>query len=879
MKPIDSSDGQPGSRRTGFRERALAAVLVGALAAVHQAIAQGTVRTSDGLSLSLDASGSISSLQSNGSEYASPSLLSGFLFREVPAAPVNVAPNGSFESGSTVPDSWEWTNDSSGTWSWDSTTHHGGARSMRITVPGTAARRSPSLTSSGFAVASGGFYTVACQMKTQGLTYPLTLFFVVGYQDGSVDQFPVSGPTGTSDWTPVGSRFSVGADAVSASLMALVYDGSGTAWLDDVQVSEVFGGAEPAAFGGAVAAGSAGLTQTAGRNGLGLSARYTSVGPAIRVDATISDQTGRDRAVEVSFRLPVGLQGFQWQHDPATSVPIAEFQRYENVTLSFHGQSRSLYPLAAVGNGTAAFALAMPMAPQVARFNAQLGVGFQSVWDFGFSPAASKTPSQAIFSFWIYAPDPSGGFRAALDRYYLLNPDPFGSPVTPQGAWALAGTGLSLAAVPNFQDFGWGFVEGTADVDFANGAGLQDFHYIESNAWFREFPGYTTQPPYDVVVSALENDASSGTGYTVDLCPVSEMARAVINSSPYDPAGRYQISANPYFWYGGRLQVYPISGDPDIPAPSMWSVVTKYSVDEELAYLNDSGNSLAGLFLDDMTSIFSGVENYRRELWAYSDHPLTFSYITGQVTLPDGFSMSEFCTSLRVYAHQRGLSLMGSVDPPSYGWFAPCFDVLGGEVSGAETLDRAYVRRALGQGRPWTNLFVPASGTIPAAADVLAYLRQALLLGYFPGFNGAYWKNPSAYERDRALFRQFIPLIRIVAQAGWQPITGASASSSSILAERFDDARGAVFYVTAQNTAASATSFQLSLDAPTLGIGDGAVQVQELVHNVPRPAARAGSKVNVSDTLGPGETALYRITAPRSLTPLRRNARSLPPRS
>ena len=37
------------------------------------------------------------------------------------------------------------------------------------------------------------------------------------------------------------------------------------------------------------------------------------------------------------------------------------------------------------------------------------------------------------------------------------------------------------------------------------------------------------------------------------------------------------------------------------------------------------------------------------------------------------------------------------------------------------------------------------------AAEVLAYFRQALLLGYFPGFNGYYWNSSTAYERDRAL--------------------------------------------------------------------------------------------------------------------------------
>lgn len=222
---------------------------------------------------------------------------------------------------------------------------------------------------------------------------------------------------------------------------------------------------------------------------------------------------------------------------------------------------------------------------------------------------------------------------------------------------------------------------------------------------------------------------------------------------------------------------------------------------------------------------------------------------------------------------------MGNVTPEMYAWCAPSLDVLGGEVPGAESFDRAYIRRILGNGRPWSNLYVPGGGIAPAAADVLAYLRQALLLGYFPGFNGSYWSTPAAYERDRPLFRQYIPLIRTVVAAGWRPVHGATVSDPSLLVERFDQESGDVFYVTAQNTGASTKTFQITLDAGTIGIQSGTVQILELVRNKNLPASRVGPDVRFSDTLAAGETFVYQLTAPRPAPPSRGPVRSVAPRS
>ncbi len=733
---------------------------------------------------------------------------------------------------------------------------------MKVAISGTTARRSPTLASSVFSISPNASYTVSCQMSTSGLSYPLNLFVYEQAADGTSTKRTLSSSTGTTGWAVKSVTFTTSPTAVSAYFQAYIYNGYGTAWLDDVKLVDVFGGRVPVAFGGSVSSDAGGLTQTASVSGLSLNARLTSVGTAVRVDATLTDTTGQDRAVEVSFRLPLDVAGWSWDKDFVSSSAIQDGVRYENTDFAFNSQGRTRYPFATVRNGVAAFSLAVPMGAQMQRFGYDTTWGLRSVWDLGLSAAATKTRSKATWTFWIYTNSPKWGMRAAAQKLYALDPSSFTSPLKLQGAWALPSGGTFLSEIPGFQDFGWGVEEGdpVQDIDFVNQNGILSFHYLNPMNWWRQFPGYTQQPSYDVIVSALNSDAASGTGSTVDGIPKKEMAQAVINSSPHNESALYHVIGF-YFWYSGDLQGYPVSPDSDVPAPSMWSVVKKYTVDERASLWENRGNHLDGIFLDNLTYPFANLENHRRALWAYSDIPLTFSYKTRKVMLYTGFSASEFYGSLRSYLAGKGMRLMGSSNSIDMIWVAPGLDIVAGEVHGAEGWPAAYQRRALSYGKNWTTLQVPSPGAgASTAAEVLAYFRQALLLGYFPGFNGSYWNTPTAYERDRPLFKQYVPLIKKAIAAGWRPVPYATPSDAAIYVERFDDQVGSTFYLTAHNSSTATKTFQMTVDGAALGAGSGTITVKQLVNNTTLSTSRSGSNILYSDTLTTGETALYEIT-------------------
>src|SRR5262249_38483954 len=160
------------------------------------------------------------------------------------------------------------------------------------------------------------------------------------------------------------------------------------------------------------------------------------------------------------------------------------------------------------------------------------------------------------------------------------------------------------------------------------------------------------------------------------------------------------------------------------------------------------------IFLDNLASTFGNIENYRKSLWKYNLGPLSFSYKTREPVQYFGDSMAEFVKAFSGYVHSKDLVLMISTTSGSYVWFAPNADLVGGEVPGAEVPSRAFLRRTLGYGKIWTNLYVPGDLTTFPAANVLAYFRQALTFGFHPGFTANYWASSSNYERDRSLFKK-----------------------------------------------------------------------------------------------------------------------------
>jgi len=591
---------------------AITGAFVGIVLWVSAAFGQGTLTTNDGLALSLSATGSVSSLKVSGIEYAS-AMASGFFYKEAAVGSANLATNGSFESGSGTPTGWSISGGTGGTWSIDTTTYSDGIRSMKLSIPGTTSLRSPDFyTTAKFPLLPNTPYTMSCAMKTSGLSSGLTLYLLQQDSSGVWSQIGLSSVTGTSGWQTYSMTITTAPNIVQGYLKAYLSSGYGTVWIDNAQLIDVFGGSAPAAFGGTVTSSGGTLTQTASTNNLNLSATFTGVGSAIRVDATLTDTTGADRGIELSYRLPLNVPGWTWDDDFINPRTIAAGTRYESLDGTFGhytmGHTYSNYPFATVRSTSAAISMAVPMGPTMDRFSYDTSYGFRFTSDIGLSPAATKSPSKATISFWIYTQNPKWGLRTAAERYYSLNPSSFTSNATTLGAWAATNV-APLSSVPSPLDFGWAYQEFDTELSFDNANGILGFHYLSPTSWTRKFPQYAgqSQPAYSILANTLVSDSQDLVDVTEDGVPVSTMATSVINTAPYDQNGLYQLGYNSYFWNVGGWQMYPMLPDPDIAGSRYW-IAKQYSVDNRISAALSAGETLGGIFLDNVSSTFSNVK-------------------------------------------------------------------------------------------------------------------------------------------------------------------------------------------------------------------------------------------------------------------------------
>ena len=297
---------------------------------------------------------------------------------------------------------------------------------MKLAIPGTTKKRSPDLVTA--QVPASGQHDLHLLREDEDFRAQQRpgLYLVEQDSSGEGIQTGLQSATGTTGWSTYNIAITTRPDTVEGYLKAYISNGYGTVWLDDIQLTGVFGTNVPVAFGGTVTSSGGVLTQTASKNGLNLSARFTSVGSAIKVDATVTDTTGADRAFELSYRLPLDVAGWIWDNDFVTPMTIASGTRYEYLDKCFglqtKGHTHSVYPFATVRNAAAAFSLAVPMGPLMYRFSYDDFDGFRITYDLGLSTATTKNPSKATVSFWIYTQNPKWGMRSAAEKYYAPEP-------------------------------------------------------------------------------------------------------------------------------------------------------------------------------------------------------------------------------------------------------------------------------------------------------------------------------------------------------------------------------------------------------------------------------------------------------------------------
>ena len=596
--------------------------------------------------------------------------------------------------------------------------------------------------------------------------------------------------------------------------------------------------------------------------GLSVEGRFEANDTGIDAQVTLTDLTGTDRAITAYFVLPLPEREWVWHNDVLRSSPATDAGEYLNTSGWPISGLSSAYPFSALTAPDVGLSLSVPMdCPRIFRltWNAGLRALYVAV-NLGLTPETANFPSQADLRFSIYRHDPAWGFRAAAARYYDRHPDFFVRRLQRGGVWMAF---ADISAIEDWQDFGFAYDENSGTpLEFDNTNDIASFRYIEPMTYW--LPMAQTYPrTYEGAMQALGDNLAGGNEAQ------QRWARATLRCGTFTPEGRYDLSLQNQAWCDGA--VFTLNPDPDIPEDEECPVnkghlgYTTQWADANL--LQATGPRLDGIYLDSLPN-WGQVRNWRREHWRTVTVPLTFDPETRQPVLLQMFSTWQFAQWVADDVHARGGVMHGN-GGALWPFFPALLDVTGQETGGILSESAMAMARTLLGSKPYSPLLNTRFENLPPGY-IEDYFHRSLLWDIFPSFfNGSYledgewitahfFKQPELYNQARPLYRRFIPILRRMFDAGWEPVTLARATPADVRVERYGPGNGGELLLAVFNPAEEPVEAELVVEAAALGLGAD-VTVTGLLSGGGGSAGWAGGDLRITVPLGAGRCEVVRI--------------------
>jgi hypothetical protein len=577
-----------------------------------------------------------------------------------------------------------------------------------------------------------------------------------------------------------------------------------------------------------VAAGSDFLRIEREALGLRLEQKTTKLPGVDLIDVTLNETTGQDRAVTLVYSIPVAFDELQWLETPRRTVEVEAGREYVDAgrfNLGANGRI-SRYPFAAVASRERGTAIGIDMAyPAVYRAGYNSGTGeLFLAYDLGFTP---EKPA-ARLRFCRFGFEPQWGFRRALAGYYDVFPAAFQCRTPKQGLWMPF---AKISEVEGWEDFGFKFKEGDNETAWDDEHGITTFRYTEPMTWWMRMP---TEMPRTFEAALAEAERLA-------VEKKDPRARAFQTSGFHDQTGRPVARLLDTPWCNGA--VWSMNGMPGIEG-EVTDFRLKWNAElREKLYGPKAKGRLDGEYIDSSEGYVTAELDFRRDHFAAAQTPLTFSSGDHKPAIFRGLVAFEYVRGIADDIHQMDRLMMANSTPIRLCWLAPLLEVMGTEMDWhhggkwqpMSDPDLLY-RRAMCKGKPYCFLMNTRFEEFSHEL-VERYMKRSLAYGMFPGFfshnasQGHYFTRPELYNRDRPLFKKYVPLCTLVAEAGWEPVTLARSSDENVYVERFGDRYLTVFNDSAEErTAVVELDSQLRRTIPAATrelIGGGSVQWNE----------------------------------------------------
>ena len=538
--------------------------------------------------------------------------------------------------------------------------------------------------------------------------------------------------------------------------------------------------------------------------GVRLSVVETPAADGATYRVTVEDRTGRDRALTLVYAWPLPAGDLVFEEDPRTAVPLADNapQRSDAQAMGCGAGGLNRWPFGAVSVGGRGFALGIDTA-HPAYFRTAVHPRTRLLFiafDLGLAPE-KRTAAFAFHRFTF-----TGGFRGALAAYAAREPDAFKTRVPEQGIWMPF---RAIKSVENWQDFGFKFKEGNDETAWDDAHGIFTFRYTEPTTWW------------------LSMDKAHGTNrFTMADC-LAKVESLAAKGDPRARAWRGSVMRDEDGARVGRVMDTPwcrgaiwlLSPLPDIAGICEYKVKNT-EADFAKFYAKPFPVGQDGEYIDSAEGYLTPTLDFNRAVFAASDTPLVFSSDEDhRPALFKGLSMYEYVRRTAARVWPRGRFVMANGVPGRWPWLPAYVDVGGTETQWIDEEGRwrpeshrsLLYKRALSMGKPYCYLQNVDFEKF-AYADMENFMRHCVAYGLFPGCfshnasEGHYFTRPEVYNRDRPLFKKYVPLCKMLSEAGWRPVNTLVASTDArVFVEQFG-AR----YVTVFNSARATVKVRLT---------------------------------------------------------------------
>lgn len=538
--------------------------------------------------------------------------------------------------------------------------------------------------------------------------------------------------------------------------------------------------------------------------GVRLSVVETPAADGATYRVTVEDRTGRDRALTLVYAWPLPAGDLVFEEDPRTAVPLADNapQRSDAQAMGCGAGGLNRWPFGAVSVGGRGFALGIDTA-HPAYFRTAVHPRTRLLFiafDLGLAPE-KRTAAFAFRRFTF-----TGGFRGALAAYAAREPDAFKTRVPEQGIWMPF---RAIKSVENWQDFGFKFKEGNDETAWDDAHGIFTFRYTEPTTWW------------------LSMDKAHGTNrFTMADC-LAKVESLAAKGDPRAQAWRGSVMRDEDGARVGRVMDTPwcrgaiwlLSPLPDIAGVCEYKVKNT-EADFAKFYAKPFPVGQDGEYIDSAEGYLTPTLDFNRAVFAASDTPLVFSSDEDhRPALFKGLSMYEYVRRTAARVWPRGRFVMANGVPGRWPWLPAYVDVGGTETQWIDEEGRwrpeshrsLLYKRALSMGKPYCYLQNVDFEKF-AYADMENFMRHCVAYGLFPGCfshnasEGHYFTRPEVYNRDRPLFKKYVPLCKMLSEAGWRPVNTLVASTDArVFVEQFG-AR----YVTVFNSARETVKVRLT---------------------------------------------------------------------